>query len=76
MEECKTEKNSNKRSREDSEPDSTKSERVPTVEEAVFNSPELNRVNSEANPHLGDAGDLEAGLGLYSPEAKQIRKDI
>lgn len=69
MEECKTEKNSNKRSREDSEQDSAESKRVRTVEEAVFNSPEL-------NPHFADAGDLEAGLGLYSPEAKQIREDI
>ncbi|MCD9560118.1 hypothetical protein HAX54_018592 [Datura stramonium] len=76
MEECKIEKSSIKRSQKDSEPESAESKRVRIVEEAVFNSPELYRVNLEANPHFSGVGDLDASLGLYSLEAKHIREDI
>lgn len=61
MEESKIQK---KRSRENTDSDSAESKRVNTV----FNSPESNRVNSDS--------DSDAGVGVYSPEAKQIRENI
>ncbi|XP_009606577.1 uncharacterized protein [Nicotiana tomentosiformis] len=76
MEVGKAEINRNKRSREDSKSASAGSKRVHIEEEeAVLNSHELNRVNSEPEVNLNSA-ETDADLGLYSPDVKQIREEI
>lgn len=75
MEVCETEINRNKRSRDDSKSASAESKRVHTEEEAVLNSHESNRVNSEPEVNSNSAR-RDAGLGLYSLDVKQIREDI
>ncbi|OIT19077.1 PREDICTED: uncharacterized protein LOC109221904 [Nicotiana attenuata] len=75
MEVCKTEINRNKRSRDDSKSALAESKRVHTEEEAVLNSHESNQVNSEPEVNRNSA-EPDAGLGLYSPDVKQIREEI
>lgn len=82
MEECKTDRNGNKRSRDesglDSDSHSPESKRLHSDENAGPSSDEPNRVESEleVNPNSTEFDEAGEDVDVDSPEAKQIREDI